>query len=249
MLRPEPLAPLSPLSPNVEATRPTAPATNGGAQAGGRFAPLFAEVSADVGRFIEQGSRGGAGGDFVAAAMLSPEASLLRASTKAAAVPSATLPEDEDARRAFVAGIRPWAEQAAGRLGVSPDLVIAHAALESGWGQRPIRAADGRDSHNLFGIKAGAGWRADAVSARTTEFMEGSDVQVEARFRAYPDGASAFRDYARLLGDSPRYAGALNAGTDAQAFADGLVRGGYATDPAYADKLVKVAAAVRDGRY
>jgi Muramidase (flagellum-specific) len=73
---------------------------------------------------------------------------------------------------------------------------------------------------------------------------DGSLLPVVQRFRAYADYASAFDDYVRLL-RSPRYAGILGAGDDAAAFAAGLVRGGYATDPDYAAKLRLVAAQVR----
>ncbi len=237
MLRPEPARPLA---PNVEPTRPAAPVG-----VAGRFAPLFGEVSAEVDRFIRQGSAGAA--DIMGStATLSPEAQLLRNATRTADVDTSA---DEAGRRDFVAGIRPWAAEAARRLGVSAEAVIAHAALESGWGQKPLRAADGTDSHNLFGIKAGGAWRGATLEARTTEHLDGADVSVSASFRSYADGAGAFRDYARLLLDNPRYTGALNAGDNVQAFADGLVQGGYATDPAYADKLVRLAGQIRTRGY
>ena len=239
MLRPEPAWPLT---PNVEPTRPAA-ATG----AGGQFAPLFGEVSAEVGRFIRQGSTAGA--DLVgSAATLSPEAQLLRNATRGAGVDDVSA-VDAPGRRDFVAGIRPWASEAARQLGVSTDAVIAHAALESGWGRKPLRADDGSDSHNLFGIKAGGAWRGATVEARTTEYLDGSATQVSAAFRSYADGAAAFRDYARLLLDNPRYAGALNAGADVQTFAAGLVQGGYATDPDYAGKLVRLAGQIRAQGY
>jgi peptidoglycan hydrolase FlgJ len=241
------------LTPNVEPTRPVAPAGNGN----GSFSPLFREVSSEVGRFIEQGSGGaGAGEADVAAAMLSLEGRFLRDAARVAPGRTAAGGADVDEarpvdaqQRDFIAGIRPWAARSAQRLGVSPDLVIAHAALESGWGRHAIRSPEGIDSHNLFGIKAGSSWRHDVVNTRTTEHDDGEDVSINAAFRRYPDTASAFSDYTRLLLDNPRYAGALNTGGDARAFADGLVRGGYATDPAYADKLVRLASQIRTNDY
>jgi flagellar protein FlgJ len=119
--------------------------------------------------------------------------------------------------------------------------VQAHAALESGWGQRPIRNVDGASSHNLFGIKAGGKWDGATSETATTEYVGGAAVKTSAKFRAYPDGAAAFRDYARMLLDNPRYKGAIGAGSDANAFAQGLAKGGYATDPAYAAKLARLA--------
>jgi flagellar protein FlgJ len=124
---------------------------------------------------------------------------------------------------------------------VAPELVSAHAALESGWGQRPLRQAQGGDSHNLFGLKASGDWRGAATAVLTTEYEGGAALKKTERFRSYPDQASAFRDYAQVLLANPRYRAALNTGSDARAFAEGLARGGYATDPAYADKLTRLA--------
>lgn len=145
-------------------------------------------------------------------------------------------------RQAFLKAIGPWANEAAERLGVAPEIVAAQAALESGWGRRPVREADGRDTHNLFGIKAGTSWQGDVAEALTTEFEDGAAVRRPERFRSYPDHASAFRDFTRLLLDNPRYRAALNTGDDVVAYAQGLAQGGYATDPRYADKLARIAA-------
>ena len=141
----------------------------------------------------------------------------------------------------FLTSIAPWAREAGAALGVAPELVAAHAALESGWGQRPLRGADGQDSHNLFGLKARGGWQGDSVQALTTEFEDGTAQKTTESFRAYPDHATAFRDYTRLLQNNPRYQAALNVGGDAGAFAQALAQGGYATDPAYAAKLTQLA--------
>jgi len=189
--------------------------------------------------------------------LLSPEGEVVRRAAKTRVSPpvppaepaTAATPArprvDRAAQQEFIAAIAPAAQAVAGELGVAPELVVAHAALESGWGRWPLRGADGRTTHNLFGIKAGEGWQGAVVRARTTEFDAGVPVKREDAFRSYADAQSAFRDYARLLIDNPRYAGALQTGDDARAFAEGLVRGGYATDPAYADKLTRVAAQIR----
>jgi flagellar protein FlgJ len=60
------------------------------------------------------------------------------------------------------------------------------------------------------------------------------------KFRSYESYAEAFRDYANLLKNNPRYAQAIEAGNDPAAFARGLQQAGYATDPAYASKLTRV---------
>jgi flagellar protein FlgJ len=118
----------------------------------------------------------------------------------------------------FLASIKPWAEETAGKLGVAPELVAAHAALESGWGKQPLRNGTA-SANNLFGVKAGGGWQGEVATASTTEYEHGAMLRKTERFRSYPDTASAFRDYASLLSSNPRYAAALNTGSDARAFA------------------------------
>ena len=118
-------------------------------------------------------------------------------------------------------------------------LILGQAALESGWGKREIKMADGSDSHNLFGIKAGKDWNGKVAQVTTTEYHNGvASKQVES-FRAYDSYAESFHDYAKLLSDNPRYAGVLGQ-SDAKVFAQGLQQAGYATDPHYADKLAGV---------
>jgi flagellar protein FlgJ len=151
-------------------------------------------------------------------------------------------PRDADE---FVRRIRPAATVAAGELGVDPDLVIAHAALESGWGRSVPTGPDGRPSFNLFGIKAGRDWNGAAYGASTREFIDGRMQIVSDDFRAYDSPEQSIRDYVQLLKSSARYAGALNTGSDAGAFARGLMRGGYATDPDYVTKLTAVAARLK----
>jgi flagellar protein FlgJ len=122
--------------------------------------------------------------------------------------------------------------------------VIGQAALESGWGKGEIRGADGLPSYNLFGIKATGGWQGRTVDVVTTEYEGGVAKKVVEKFRAYNNYSEAFRDWAQLLAANPRYAGVLAQGRDAAGFAHGLQRAGYATDPAYGDKLTRVIASV-----
>jgi flagellar protein FlgJ len=136
------------------------------------------------------------------------------------------------------------AEQASG---IPAAFMVAQAAHETGWGRKEIRTADGGNSHNLFGIKAGAGWNGPTADITTTEWVGGEPQKLTQKFRAYASYDDAFRDYARLLSQSPRYAhvvaevqGQAPTATTAQAFAQGLQKAGYATDPGYADKLGRV---------
>jgi flagellar protein FlgJ len=100
-------------------------------------------------------------------------------------------------------------------------------------------------SHNLFGIKAGAGWKGPTVDVTTTEYENGVARQVVEKFRAYTNYTEAFRDWARLIGENPRYAGVLANARDASGFANALQSAGYATDPFYAAKLTRVIGAVK----
>lgn len=140
----------------------------------------------------------------------------------------------------FVARHSEAAEAAAAETGVPGAFILSQAAHESGWGRREIRHADGSPSHNVFGIKAGANWKGPVAEVTTTEYVNGQPRKVQAKFRAYASYDEAFRDYARLLKDSPRYAKVIEQGGSAQGFAVGLQRAGYATDPAYAAKLGRV---------
>jgi flagellar protein FlgJ len=137
----------------------------------------------------------------------------------------------------FIREVLPHARRAAAELGVHPMALVAQAALETGWGGRLPRRADGESSHNLFGVKAGEGWGGQRAVARTLEFEGGVAVQRREQFRAYDDMGSAFADYVRLIRDSPRYAEARAAGADPVRYAEALQSAGYATDPAYARKI------------
>ncbi len=140
----------------------------------------------------------------------------------------------------FVNALWPHAAESAQTLGVPAHFLLGQAALESGWGKREIRDALGNNSHNLFGIKAGKGWTGAVVEAQTTEYVNGVAQKKVEQFRAYDSYADSFRDYAGLLKNSPRYASLFGQELDASAFARGLQRAGYATDPMYADKLMRV---------
>jgi peptidoglycan hydrolase FlgJ len=139
----------------------------------------------------------------------------------------------------FVARYLPDAQQAAKATGIPPVFLLAHAALESGWGKHEPKLANGQPSHNLFGIKAGASWSGDKVMAATTEVVQGVAQRRTEPFRVYGSYAEGFSDYAKLLADNPRYNGVVGS-RDADAFAQGLQRAGYATDPNYASKLRQV---------
>jgi peptidoglycan hydrolase FlgJ len=136
-----------------------------------------------------------------------------------------------ESRQSFIQNLLPHARKAAEKLGVAPELIVAHAALETGWGQQLLKGQQGDQSFNLFGRVA---------EARTTEYVAGVPQKQTEKFRAYESYDQAFDDYANLLSNS-RFAGVKNVGSNSTAFANALQSGGYATDPNYAKKLQMVA--------
>ncbi|MDM7949145.1 flagellar assembly peptidoglycan hydrolase FlgJ [Hydrogenophaga sp.] len=121
--------------------------------------------------------------------------------------------------------------------GIPASFMIGQAGHETGWGRSEIRHADGSNSHNLFGIKATGGWKGKVAEITTTEYIDGEPRKVTARFRAYDSYADSFRDYARMISQSPRYEPVMEQLHSVQGFASGLQQAGYATDPQYAAKL------------
>ncbi len=121
--------------------------------------------------------------------------------------------------------------------GIPASYMIGQAGHETGWGKSEIRHADGTPSHNLFGIKATGGWKGKVAEITTTEYINGEPRKVTAKFRAYDSYADSFRDYASLIGNSPRYDKVMDQLGSVQGFASGLQKAGYATDPQYAAKL------------
>ena len=145
----------------------------------------------------------------------------------------------------FVATLAPLAERAAAQLNVPADAIIAQSALETGWGRHVMHHEDGRPAWALFGIKASADWEGETVTVMTTEVIDGEIIQERARFRAYPSAEAAVEDYARFLASRPRYAEVLGSGNDPYRFASALQQAGYATDPEYAAKIVRIVGSVR----
>jgi flagellar protein FlgJ len=168
-----------------------------------------------------------------AAALKSAQAST--AQSPAAAQASAAQSPGE-----FVDQVMPTIRRAASALGLNPLGLLAQAALETGWGQRMPRTADGRPSFNMFGIKAGDSWTGARATADTMEFSNGVATPRRTAFRAYGSIEDSVNDFANLLRNSPRYRDAVAAGNDTQAYVDGIGKSGYATDPEYASKLSQI---------
>ncbi|RNF32531.1 flagellar rod assembly protein FlgJ [Massilia aurea] len=142
--------------------------------------------------------------------------------------------------RAFQEKMHEHAHAAEQTTGVPAKFMLGQAALETGWGKRMIKNADGTSSNNLFGIKAGPSWKGKVATAVTTEYVNGKPQTRVEKFRAYDTPADSFRDYAKLIANNPRYEKVIASGGDAESFAKGLQRAGYATDPNYAAKLTRL---------
>ncbi len=140
----------------------------------------------------------------------------------------------------FVQAVWPHAARAARHLGVAPEVLVAQAALETGWGERVPVDAHGQSSLNLFGIKADAGWSGTRVHLPTLEFEGGLPTRRLAAFRAYESIAASFDDYAAFITNNPRYGEALRQAGSAEGYVRELQAAGYATDPQYADKVLRV---------
>ncbi|WP_395790936.1 flagellar assembly peptidoglycan hydrolase FlgJ [Aquimonas sp.] len=160
-------------------------------------------------------------------------------------VPSARLVSAADSLtqtpEQFVERVWPHAQKAAAELGVDPRVLVAQAALETGWGRHVPRASDGSAGHNLFGIKAGRSWEGERASHATQEFTNGRMQAERADFRTYDSVEQSFNDYVALVRGNPRYAPALAVAGNSGAYASALQRAGYATDPQYAQKLTAIA--------
>ena len=140
-------------------------------------------------------------------------------------------------KQAFLDNILPHARAAAHQLGISVRVILAQAALETGWGKSLAQGFN-----NLFGIKADSGWKGASVRHSTLELVHSQLQRSHANFRAYPSIAASVQDYVSFLQSNPRYRQALAAGNNEQAFVQALSKAGYASDPHYADKLRQIMA-------
>jgi flagellar protein FlgJ len=191
-----------------------------------------------VGTLLMRGQGAAATGATASSASGASAATALTAPTaQTSAASSAASEEEATSPGQFVAAVLPAIRAAAATLGVNPLGMLAQAALESGWGRRMPRTANGVSSLNLFGIKADEAWAGARATAATVEFSDGVATPRRTAFRAYGSVLESVGDFAKLVGTSPRYRDAIAAGADAQGYVEGIGNSGYATDPDYAAKL------------
>ncbi len=140
----------------------------------------------------------------------------------------------------FIKQLLPHAQSAAEKLDVPAEVLIAQAAVETGWGKYVSRFEGGRSSYNLFNIKADASWDGKYLAKDTLEVINGVTQKQHAKFRVYDSFAESFEDYVKFLKENPRYQQALENSKDPELFLQQLQQSGYATDPAYANKILTV---------
>lgn len=140
----------------------------------------------------------------------------------------------------FVKKIRPYAEQAAQKLGVDVNVLLSQSALETGWGKAIIKNSDGSNSHNLFNIKADKSWLGQQAKVATLEFKDGVGKKEVAGFRSYSSYQESFEDYVDFIQTNPRYQTAIKMTDKPEQYMQQLQQAGYATDPNYAKKVMKI---------
>lgn len=144
------------------------------------------------------------------------------------------------AQRAFLDTAAGAARSSQQRYGVPASVVIAQTVLETGWGTSELA----RTSRNYFGMTcgpAGGGPVAEGCRDGRDRVCTRSGCRATiASFRVYRSMADSFADHGRVMSTNPRYSKAFAARSNPESFAKGLARAGYATDPRYAQRLMKI---------
>lgn len=155
---------------------------------------------------------------------------------------SNTLPSRElsNHKQAFMTNLLPYARQAASELGVDANLLLAQAALETGWGQSVVQHADGESSFNLFNIKADKSWQGKQTKVSALEYDGNVAKKTVSGFRAYDSYKQSFDDYVDFIKSNPRYSEALKKTETPAHYIRELQLAGYATDPRYAEKVMSI---------
>lgn len=143
-------------------------------------------------------------------------------------------------KQMFMNQLLPHAQQAADKLGVDANILLAQAALETGWGQSVIKNEQGKSSFNLFNIKADKSWGGQQTRVSTLEFANGVARKEMAGFRSYDSYKASFDDYVDFIQSNPRYSEALKKADNAAQYVRELQKAGYATDPRYAEKIMNI---------
>jgi len=156
------------------------------------------------------------------------------------AAPAAAVDQQLTSPEVFNRELLPHAEAAAAELGTTPQVLLAQAALETGWGKHIAQLPNGRSTYNLFNIKADPSWQGSTVTVKTVEYQRGKPIAQTAQFRAYDSYAESFQDYVNFIKTNPRYREALSSPAEPTKYIQQVHGAGYATDPSYAQKWLQI---------
>ncbi|MGO4775444.1 glycoside hydrolase family 73 protein, partial [Lysobacter sp. 2RAB21] len=139
----------------------------------------------------------------------------------------------------FIADLYPAAMRVSKQTGMSAELILAQAALETGWGEKVLPG-----TNNIFNIKDSKGWDGPTKTFNVWEIEGGKKVWKDQDFRVYGSIDEALTDRVKFLKENGRYAkaGLFDEGTlgNLEKEAKALQKAGYATDPGYAKQLGEV---------
>jgi len=123
----------------------------------------------------------------------------------------------------------PIAQREMKQYKIPASITLAQGLLESGFGEGRLAV----EGNNHFGIKCHRTWQGEKI-------YHDDDEKGEC-FRVYKDAAESYRDHSLFLSERDRYAFLFRLGKrDYKAWAKGLKKAGYATDPKYPDKLIRL---------
>ena len=175
-----------------------------------------------------------------AAATATAQALHVAAIATAIASPQSDLPTPAGAtafQREFILSLATAARESQRHTGIPASVTLAQAILESDWGTSRLA----REAKNLFGIKAiTRPGTAGVYRIAAWEVVRGANITSVEGFKAYETLADSIVDHGTWFHEQPRYARALAVRDDPRAFAQAINAAGYATDPAYASKLIRL---------
>ncbi|WP_410532026.1 GBS Bsp-like repeat-containing protein [Streptococcus salivarius] len=147
--------------------------------------------------------------------------------------------EIDQNQRHFLSAIKQGAMDGA-KEGILPSITAAQAILESGWGSSELAKVP---NNNLFGIKDSEDWHGEIVTVPTQEYLNGDYITVNAAFRKYASWNDSVVDHAKFFTSTEwrkdNYRKVVNE-TDYRIAAQELKNAGYATDPNYPGKLIRL---------
>lgn len=142
-------------------------------------------------------------------------------------------------QQSFFNNILPAIQQVSQKNSIVTSVMLAQSILESGWGTSQLAT----NAYNIFGIKADSSWKGNTYTVQTKEVVNGKTITVEKQFRAYKSLLESISDYGSFFTSTAwrikNYASFLQA-TNYETALTSLLASGYATDPAYAEKLKSI---------